>query len=295
MTIIKYLIKKSFINTFILFKKFFCLLFNNEKYNEKYIILTLISLSFIILNLNNSINFFTIFSHSINAIFIIYTFVNIIKKYSTRKKYENFKLLASVFAAIMFFFATNILFINELQIQLIYYLSYILFSLSLLFTLIFIYFYIVLRYCKKWGKLALNIFFTPAIAYLLFGLIEIACVDTIGRVLIINPSIRSIVLVILSSILINISVWIIPFNRIKQLKISLQLLVAIFSIISYSTIFSYDIALFIANSINKINEETIVFLTSYIDFLVKKFTLPYLVGIVISWFFISLRELKESQ
>lgn len=267
-----------------------------ERYTENYCIFALLTAVCVGVNFANPVNVLSIMFHIINLIVISVSVFNIIRFRRFRDTEENMRLYKNASIAIMYFFIMNTLFIKSFVVNTLKIDTYIFFAISL-FAVIFLgYCYFILKYCNNWFKLALNAFATPLLAYILYGVSQLIIRDITGKVFVIqNKTVLVLLIVLLSVGLMNFSVFIVPSSRLNDLKVAFYLLVAIFSVISFSSILSYDISIYIVNNFQVPIGLTTDMIDKFIQSSTKAFTLPYLVGTVVGWFFISLRELKESK
>lgn len=224
---------------------------------------------------------------------IIYSiYIYVINTENNRFKFVSY--MKSLSIAIFFLLAfVNVFIGNRYSVP--NYINDLIFLVTFGFMFIAWYAYLVVTIAHSIKKLFLLVAFAPLLSYVAFDTFLISYAPLHDNLLNnINNTVHSIFIVILCALMINAIVFIVPYENMKEIRVTVQLVIAIFTTLSYIAYISEDIVnyfyLQIVNQDPSITKEQVKEIILYI---LNVFTLPYLISCVWSLFCIELRDRKH--
>jgi len=236
-----------------------------------------------------SIIYFLVSTHYLCAVvYSIYYFINsatIKGRMEVSRFVKNFSVALFYFNMFSMVFINNIFSINSLIIDIILYAN-----LGIMFLCF--YGYWVIKSADSVRRLLVIMISAPIISYLCFDFVRLIGVNSkLLSIRIINDTAIMVIVIILSLLFINSIVYLVPIKNIKEVRVSIQLMIATFTTLSYLMYLLGDMSNYIINKLVAyelgVTEEDI---KNILTSILNGITLPYLVSCVWSLFFIELRE-----
>lgn len=218
------------------------------------------------------------------AVFLFYILVSIIRR-TVKGSEERYKQFMGWFIASSFY-------IPLISILLINYTSIVINIFVVSFSLLVYYSmrYVLLRWIKHWFAYSLAYFLMPLVSLFIWIYFGALLNDFMKSDLFLMDSIVWWMVLFISIILINLSVIWTPYERIDEVRVSMYLLLAFFSTISYCFFISDYLAPIINPYIDILCGESFTELEikHKIENFITWATLPYLIGAVFGCFTIEL-------